>query len=182
MGIETLAIASLAGSVISGGIGAIGAQQQASASAASSQYQAQVARNNAIIAANNAQYSTEAGATRAQAQDFKNRTVMGQIEASQGASGIDYDSPTSDRVRRSAANLGRYDTETLYNNALLQANAGLAQSTSQTAQAGLDEFAAKNARVAGTIGSFGSILGNAFSFSDKWLRYQDRGIIGGSVF
>ena len=173
----------LVGSAASGLFGFMGAMQQGQASAAASKYQAQVARNNQIIAANNAQYATEAGGTRAQAQDFKNRAVYGQIEAQQGASGIDMDSPTSTDVRSSARQIGRLDTETIYNDALLRANQSLAQAGSFGAQAGLDTFEAKNAESAGLMKGFGSLLSGASSFSDKWLRYQNAGVSGfGSIF
>lgn len=178
MGLEVIAIAGLVSSVASAGMGFLGAQQQASASAAASRYQAQVARNNEIIAANNAQYAAQAGAVRAQTQDFKNRAVMGTLEASQGASGIDFESGTSEDVRRSARQVARLDTTTLYNNALLQANQALVQGSNFRAQAGLEEFEARNAKSAGLTKGFASLLGGASSFADKWTKYSNVGISG----
>lgn len=173
----------LAGSAASGLFGFLGAQQQGEASAASNRYQAQVYRNNQIIAANNAQYATQAGGVRAQTQDFKNRAVQGQIEAQQGASGIDLGSQTSADVRAGAKQVGRLDTESIYNNALLSANQSLAQASSAGAQAGLSDFAAKNAQSAGTMAGLSSLIGSASSFGDKWLRYQNAGVPGyGSIF
>jgi hypothetical protein len=175
MGIETLAIAGLAGSAISGVTGFIGAQQSAGASAAASSYQAQVARNNQIIAENNAQYAAQSGAVRGQTQDFKNAAVEGRIAAEQGASGIDFDSPSSAAVRSSTKQLGRYDTETLYNNALLNVYGAQSQATGFGAQAGLDEFQARNAKSAGLIQGLGSLLSGASSFASKWAKFSDAG-------
>lgn len=171
-------ILGLAGSAISGVMGFMGSMQQAEAQAGAANYQAQVARNNEIIARNNAAYAAQAGAVRAQTQDFKNRTVLGTLEADQGASGIDFESGSSANVRRSARNVARLDTETIYNNALLQTNQALSQATSFSAQAGLEDFEARNARAAGTTRAFGSLLGGATSFADKWLKYQNAGISG----
>ncbi len=176
-------ILGLVGSVASGVFGFMGAMQQGEAASASAKYQAQVARNNQIIAANNAQYAAQSGATQAQAQDFKNRAVLGHIEAQQGASGIDVGSDTSEDVRSSARQVARFDTETLYNNALLRVNSSLGQASSFDAQAGLEDFEAKNAKSAGLMKGFGSLLGGASSFSDKWLKYQNTGVPGfGSIF
>lgn len=183
MGIETLAIASLAGSVISGGMGFLGAMQQGEAASQSAKYQAQVARNNEIIATNNAQYAAESGAARAQAQDFKNRAALGELESQQAASGLDLESGSNADVRRGARNVARLDTETLYNNALLQVRGAQAQGVGFKAQAGLDELEGRNAQSAAMTRGFGSLLGGASSFSDKWLRYQNTGVPGfGSIF
>lgn len=182
MGIETLAIASLAGSVISGGVGFLGAMQQGEAAEQASQYQAQVARNNEITANNNAIYASQVGAVRAQTQDLKNRAVLGQLEAQQSASGLDLGSESSGEVRRGARNLARLDTETIYNNALLQVRAAQQQGVNFEAQAGLNELEGSNARSAALMKGFGSLLGGATSFSDKWLRYQNPGKFGfGSI-
>jgi hypothetical protein len=176
MGIETIAIAGLIGSAISGVTGFIGAQQQAAATSEAANYQAQVARNNEIIAAQNAQYAAQAGATQAQAQDLKNRATVGGILASQGASGIDIESGSSQEVRRSAAQLGRLDTETIYSNALQTARSNMAQASNFGAQAKLSDFTARNARSAGLLSGFSSLLGGASSFSEKWMKYSNAGI------
>lgn len=168
----------LVGSVASGLFGFMGAMQQGEAAAGAARYQAQVARNNEIIATNNAQYAAQAGANRAQAQDLKNRAVMGQIEAAQGASGIDFGSETSEDVRRSARALGRLDTQTLYNNALLNVRNAQAQATGFRAQAGLDEFEARNAKSGAMLKGLGSLLGGATSFADKWQSYSNKGVAG----
>jgi len=182
MGIETLAIASLAGSLISGGVGFMGAMQQGEAASGAAKYQAQVSRNNEITARNNAAYAAQSGAVRAQNQDLKNRAALGALEASQSASGIDLDSGSSEDVRAGARNIARLDTETLFNNALLQVRAAQSQGVNFGAQAGLEELEGRNAKSAAMTKGFGSLLGGATSFGDKWLRYQNVGVPGfGSV-
>ena len=167
---------SLAGSAISGIIGAVGAVQQGNATAAASNYQAAVARNNAIIAQQNAEYAGAVGGAQAQRQDMRNRAVGGAIEAAQGASGTDLGIGSPAAVRDSAARVGRLDTETIMSNAMAQVRGYQAQGVNQTAQARLDTMQGQQAQRAGTIGAFSSILGGASSFSDKWLRYQTVGV------
>lgn len=174
---------SLAFTAVSGVMGMMGSMQQGEAQAQAASYQAQVQRNNEIVARNNAAYSAQAGAVRAQAQDFKNRAVLGSIEATQGASGIDLGSDTSEDVRRSARQVARLDTETLYNNALLTANQSLTQASNFAAEAGLSDFEASNARRAGMMKGFGSLIGGASSFASKWSKFQNVGLSGyGSAF
>jgi hypothetical protein len=172
----TLGIASLVGSVISGVTGAVGAIQQGAANADAARYQAGVARNNQIIAQQNATRSAQAGAVQAQNRDFRTRAVVGQIEAGQGAGGIDVASGSSKEVRDSAQQLGRFDAQTVFDNAMLTARSEAAQATNFGAQADLDTMRARNASTSGAIGGFGSILGGATSFADKWLKFQTVGV------
>ena len=174
----TLAIASLAGTVISAGVGAVGAIGTAQANAANARYAAGVARNNQIIADQKAQRDAVAGQVAAQSQDFRNSARLGGILAAQSASGLDTSSTSSQEVRQSAEQLGRLDTETVYNNALLQVRSDQAAATGFEAQRRLDVSTANNASTAGLFSAGSSILGGASSFSDKWLRFQNAGVPG----
>jgi hypothetical protein len=177
-----LAVMGLVGSVASAGIGAFGQMQAAGSQAAASNYNAAVARNNQIVAQQEADRAAAVGATRAQNQDFQNRARMGMIEAAQGASGIDINSPSSTEVRRSAATLGRFDTQTVMDNALAEVRSNVAKATTFGEQATLDTAQARNANSAGLIGAAGSILGGASSFADKWIRYRNVGTFAGGNY
>jgi hypothetical protein len=168
---ETAAIIGLVGSAVSGITGFIGARQQAAATSEAANYQSQVARNNQTIASQNAQQQSQAAAIQAQNADLKNRAIEGGILASQGASGIDIASGSSDDVRRSARQVGRLDTETIYSNALNNVRSSLQQSRNFGAQSQLDAFQAKTSAPNFLTGA-GSLVGGASSFADKWLRYQ----------
>lgn len=172
----TLGIVSLVGSVVSGVTGFVGQMQQSAATADAARYQAGVARNNQIIAQQNAARSAQAGAVQAQNRDFRTRAVVGQIEAGQGAGGIDVASDSSKEVRDSAQQLGRFDAQTVFDNAMLTARSEVAQATNFGAQADLDTMRARNASSSGLIGGFGSILGGATSFADKWLKFSTTGV------
>jgi hypothetical protein len=178
VGIETLAIASLAGSVLSAGVGAMGAMQQASAQEKAANYQAAVARNNAIIQQQNAASAAATGRAQAQQQDLKNAATMGAIYAAEGASGIDLGTGSPTNVRSSAENIGRLDTLNIAQRAAQQVRGYQVGTMSETAQAQLDTMQAQQAKTAGYFGAVSSILGGASSFADKWMRFQTAGVPG----
>src|SRR3569832_591090 len=94
----------------------MGQQQQASATAAAANYQAQVSRNNAIIAERNAQAIEQAGQTEEQNQRQKTAQLVGQARASMAANGIDTTSGTSLNVLGDTAKLGELDALTIRSN------------------------------------------------------------------
>jgi hypothetical protein len=174
----TLAVVSLATTVASAGIGFMGAQQQASAQAASANYQAQVARNNAVIQQQNAARAAQTGRAQAQQQDLKNAATYGGVLAAEGASGIDLSTGSPRQVQSSAQQVGRLDTLNIADRAAQQVRGYQINALSDTAQAQLDTMQAQNAQTAGTISSAGSIIGGASSFADKWQRFQTTGVPG----
>lgn len=173
MGLPAFALAAAAGSAV---IGAYGSIQAGNAAATAANYQAGVARNNRVIAQQNAEYSAAAGMGQSQRADAKTRAVGGAIEAAQGASGIDTGVGSPAEVRESAREIGRLDAETIMANAMQQSRAYGAQATNFGAQAQLDKMQGAQARTAGYIGAASSLVGGSSSFSDKWLRYQNVGV------
>ncbi len=159
-------------------LGAFGQIQQGQASAGAAKYQAAVARNNQIIAEQNARYSVAAGETQAQAQDFRNRALAGAVEAAQGASGIDVGSPTLSDVREGESQIGRLDTATIMQKAMLQERAYEQEASNFGAQNQLATMEARSAERAGYIGAAGSILGGGSNFADKWQRFKLVGVPG----
>lgn len=168
---------SLAGTVLSAGIGAIGAMSAASAQKAQAEYQAQVARNNQLIAEQNARASVEMGETRAQAESFKSRAAGAAAEVGQASSGIALESPSLQDVRRSQASLGRLNVENVMQQARLQAYGYESQATNYGAQAGLYSMVGRQASTAGFLGAAGSLLTGATSFADKWARFSNVGLV-----
>lgn len=164
--------------VLSTGVGFIGKIMEGQATAKAANYQAQVARNNQIIADQNARYSVQAGEAAAQAQDFKNRNLVGAITAAQGASGISLDSPTLTSVREAEEQIGRLDTATIMSKALMQSQAYSADASNFAAEASLQRSKARNATTSGLLGGMTSLIGGASSFSDKWSRFKTVGVPG----
>lgn len=174
---DPITAVALGSTVVSGVTGAIGAGQQAGASAASARYQAGVARNNQIIAEQNARRSVQVGRVQSQNQDFKTRQVIGTTEAAQSASGIALDSGSFQQVRDSEKALGRLDASTLVDRAMMQSRSELAQAANFGAEAQLGEMKASSAESAGQLGIASSLLGAAGSFGDKWSRFKTVGLV-----
>lgn len=177
MGIETLAIASLAASAGSGIMGAAGASATASANASSYQYKAQVARNNSIIAERNAVAASDAGNAQSQTNDLKTRALVGSQLATQAANGLDVNSGTNVAVRQSATDIGHLDTLTILNNAAKNTAGFKAQGMNFIAEAGMADASATNAKTAGQYNVATSLLGSAGSFSDKWMKFNSSGAL-----
>jgi len=150
------------------GISAIGAIEQGQATANAASYSAQVARNNATVAEQNAQYSTEAGQARAEASSRKGAASLGKLKASQAASGVDVNSGSAVNVQESERETNKLDTETVLNNAELQAYGYRSQATSFNAQAGLKDEEAKQAPIGAGFAAAGGLLSSASSIGMKW--------------
>lgn len=168
----------LIGSLASGVLGAVGAQQQARAQADAAEYQAQVARNNAIIEQQKAAAERQKGAVDAQQQDFQSRQLMGKQLAGMAASGVDVESGTATNIRQSQAELSRLDTLTTAANAERRAWGYDVAATNQQAQAGLYQMQARDARRAGSLAAFSSILGGITSFGSRWASMSAGGGFG----
>lgn len=172
----TLGAISLASSVIGGGISFIGSMQTAQANASAANYQAQVARNNQIIAQQNADYARQAGQAQVEQEGMKTRAVIGAEAAAQGASGIDLTTGSPSDVRRSTQEVGELNSMNIMQNAELRARGFDIEATNQGAQAGLLRQQASNAQTAGAFSGFSSLLTGGSNFADKWLKYQNEGV------
>lgn len=127
MGVETLAIAAIVGTVASTAVGVVGQMQQAAAAKKAAAYQAQVAQNNAAIAErnrtvalNNQQTSLRnaeiaradaaaaeaAGAQTRTIEALKTRETLGRQKAAAAASGLDVNSGSAVDIRAGTAGMG----------------------------------------------------------------------------
>jgi hypothetical protein len=176
VGIETLAITSLAASGASGILGAFGASASADAEAASYNYKAAVASNNAKIAKMNADQATFAGGVAAQNNDLKTKNMVATQLVTQAANGLDVGSGTNVKLRESAEALGHLDTLTILSNAAKNSQGFKAQGMNFEAESGLYKAAASNAETAGEINIMKSLLGGATSVADKWVGYKSKGV------
>lgn len=176
MGIETLAIASIAGSIGSGLMGAMGASKKADAESAAYEYKAQVAQNNSIIAQRNAEQANAAGRIAAQTNDLKTKNLVSTQLVAQASSGLDVGSGSAVNVRQSAADLGHLDTLTILNNAAKNAAGFKAQGMNFQAEGQLNKQAGAFAQEAGDINIMTSLLGGATGVADKWAGYSAKGV------
>jgi hypothetical protein len=177
-GTTLLGVASLGATAVGGLMQANAAKAQARSQAAASAYQAQIARNNALYAQQNATYTREKGAADAEINDRRVRAAVGAEVAQQGASGFDVNSGSPLDLRASTASLGRYDTLNIKNNAELNARAYDIEAKGQTANANLLQAQSASQKKAGTISYLSSLIGTASSVSSKWMDYQKSGVFG----
>lgn len=178
MGIDPIsiaAIASVALSAVGAVAGAAGAAQQGAASADAARYQAQVANNNALIAEQNAQRASRVGAEKATREGLKSRAMVGAAIAGSAAAGLDVNSGSPIDVIQTNREIGRLDQEQEVTNAAVTAYGYRAQGTNFKAESGLDEAKASQAEIAGDIGAFGSLLGNAGSIAGKYASFSKAG-------
>jgi len=178
---ETLKMISTVGSAVGSVTSAVGSVTQGRANSDAAMYQAAVARNNALVADQNAQYAIEAGRRSESAQRQKTAQLIGAQRASMAANGIDINSGSPLNLQADTAQVGELDALTIRNNAARQAYNFRVQAGDFEANAGLLTMQAANAKKAGNIGAFSSLVGGASSVSDKWLRYKSPIIGSGRV-
>lgn len=169
-----LAAASLVGAAVS----AYGSYEQGQANAAAANYQAQVARNNAVIAEQNVAWTGESGAAKESAQGMKNAAAVGNLKAKQGASGIDINTGSSANVRAAAAELGELDLGTTRSNTSREAYGYEVAATGDTAQAQLLQTEASNYASAAPISALGTFLTGASSVGSKYSSWGGGGSSG----
>ena len=176
----SLTAISLAASAAGGGVSAFGALEQGKSQAAMYNYQAGVANLNSQIAKQNADYAVASGEVQAQESGMRTRQQVGGIIAQQGAGGLAIGGGSNARVVSSQQQVGQEDQALIRSNAARTAYGYEVQGVQDTAQAALDTTAATNAKTAGDISAFGSILGTAGSVSSKWLQASQSGAFGSS--
>lgn len=161
-------IGALAGAAVS----AVGSIAQGAAAASEAKYQAQVARNNAIIARQNAEYTIEAGTREEEAYRMKGSLIRAAIKARFATSGADVNTGSAIEVQRGAAMIQELDALTIRNNTMREARNQEVEAMNFEAQAGLSELQGKNAMTAGLIGAASSVIGGVASVSPKWNSWR----------
>lgn len=152
------------------GISAMGAIQGGKAQKASLAYQAQVNRNNAIIAEDNAEYAIKAGQQKAATESMKGAAALGAVKAAQAASGVNVNTGSNVDVQRSEREKSKLDVETVIHNAELRAYGYRSQAANFEAQAALNEAEGAQAEKAGYIKGLGTVLSGAGSAAGAWAK------------
>lgn len=141
--------------------------------------QAQIARNNAIIARQNAIGALGAGEARAEIQGLRNRAQMGALKAGQAAAGVDVNTGSAADVRASAAMLGMHDMMTIRSNAARQAYGYETQALGQELQSKLYRKGAKIAPWEGGFNALGSLIGGSSKLSEASGAWSNSAGSGG---
>lgn len=155
-------------SLLGTGVSALGAISTGQANAAAANYQAEVARNNAITAEQNAAYALQAGNQKATNESLKGRAEGQHLKAEIAANSIDVNTGSPVVAETTEQQKAQLDTETTRQDAALAAYGYRAQSTNFTAQSQLDTAKAVFDTTAGFIGAGGSLLSGAGDIGLKW--------------
>jgi hypothetical protein len=170
-----LAGASLAMGAVSTGMSAIGGANQAAASAAQANYQAQVARNNQMVAQWNAQRALQQGEVDADNQNLKTAQLKGSQRAALAAEGGDVDSGSPLDIVADTARAGYTDAATIRSNAALQAYGYQVQAAGDAGTASADSAAAVNGLANLPFGVGSSLLSGASSVAGKYAEWSKPG-------
>ena len=169
MGIAAL---SLIATGVGAAVSAYGAHEQGVAESNAAAYQAQVARNNQVVANENAQLALQTGQQQEAAKREQTAQMISTQRAMVAGSGIDPNSGSSKRIQGDTAGLGALDASVIANNAARTAYGYQTQGVDYAAQAGLLQSESSSAASAGELSAFGSIVGGASSVSSKWLTQK----------
>jgi hypothetical protein len=174
-GTATAAQAALAMGTVATGISAVGAGVTAFSAYKQSQFQAQVAKNNALIAANNSQNALEAGQSAESASRMQTSIRVGAALAAQGANGVDVGFGSPAAVRGSLINEGELDALTVRHNAAVNALGYIQQSQSLNAEASAYQMAGTNAALGGALNVGSTLIGGASSIYGRQAALQMSG-------
>ncbi len=161
MCLATLSVVGAVASAASTVMGGIAASNNAN-------YQAQVARNNAQIAQQNANASMAAGAQKVQMEGMKNAAKMGAVKAAQAANGVDVNTGSNVDVQVGERQIGDLDEQQTQHNAQLQAYGYRTQASNFQAEAGLDQARADQAIPGSILSAGGGLLSSASGINFKW--------------
>jgi hypothetical protein len=89
---------------------------------------------------------------------------------------LDVNQGSTVAVRNTEQKMADWDQSVIRNKAAREAYGYRMQSAMDLEQANIDQFAAKNAVMAGDIGAASSILGGIGSVSSKWLQAKSAGV------
>jgi|GEM_PF-2661787 len=154
MGFAMLGTLISAGSSIMGGI----------ASSNAADYQAQIARNNAVVAQQNAQWTSQAGTIQATNVGLKSREEIAQYKAGTAAKGIDVNTGSVKDVEAGATQNANTNVQTTQSNAEKQAYGYITQQKSYLDQASALESQASFDIFGGILGAAGSLAGGIGNF------------------
>ena len=166
----SIAAIGMATGAASGVIGGMGAQSQGEAQSNMYKYQAGVARVNATVAKQDANYTREAGEVEATNAGMRTRAEVGATRAGMAAGNVDINTGSGARVVSSETAIGQENQATIRANAAKRAYGFDVKAAGDTASAGALDIAATTSREAGDISAISSIIGGAGNVASKWLQ------------
>ena len=159
-----------AGALASSVLDIAGLNQQAGAQAGMANYQAQVARNNQMIAEGYAQRALQQGQVDEQNQRFKTAAALGSDRAALASQGGDVDSGSPLDLQADIARGGEYNAQTIRNNAALKAYGYRVQGYNNAADAGRYDLQAADTMAALPYRIGSSLLNDANKYASLLAR------------
>jgi len=159
----------------SAAMGTVSSIQSGQAAKAQYKYQAQVDKQNAEIAQENASRERQQGIEEARLQRLKAQQNVASQTSAMAANGIDVTQGTAVNLLGDTAMWGEMDALNTLANSESRARALEAEAGNFKNQARLDSFAGANAYKAGQLGAVSSGLkgiSNAFGVAEKWYGYS----------
>ena len=167
------------GTTLLGGVLQARAQQQAGqAQQASANFQAQVARNNQIVAERQAQDAILRGAGLETEKRFETQRLIGQQRAALAANGVVVSQGSALDITAGTAGLGELDALTIRNNAQREAFGFRARGAGFAADATLLQTQGEQANRAARSASFGTLLGTGTRFAGQFRTFRKEGAFG----
>lgn len=142
------------------------------------QYQGGIARMNADIAAQNADYALHTGHAEAARYGLGARQRMGKIVAAQAASNIDVGRGSARDVQEGQAYVTRMDIDQIHANAARKAYGYRVEEANQRAKAEAYDTAADNSLLAMGLNMGSTLLSGSTSVASRWLQARQAGIYG----
>ncbi|MET1025620.1 MAG: hypothetical protein ABWY00_00525 [Dongiaceae bacterium] len=158
-GVSTATAIAIAATAVAAGVSAVGAVQQGQAQSQQAKYNAAVARNNQVIANQNADDALKRGEVDETEQRKKTQLMLGQQRAGFAAQGADLGSGSVLDILGDTAATGELDALTIRGNAQREARQYLVQGNDLSAEATLKGMEARQARTAGYFDMTSSLLG-----------------------
>lgn len=168
---------SAAALVVSTAVSAYSAYSSGQAKSAADKYQAGVAQINQQIAKQSADYAIAAGEVEAQQAGMKTRAQVGETIAQQGAGGLAIGGGSNARVVQSEKEIGAENVGIIRSNAAKRAYGYEVEAVGESAKGNLLTMASSQAKTAGNLGAFSSIVGGVGSVATKWSKAGQVGLL-----
>ena len=166
----SLAVIGMGAAAAGGGVSALGSLFSGQAQKNMYNYQAGVARANAVVAKQDAAYALASGEVEAQQSGMKTRFQEGATKVGIAAGNIDTSTGSAGKVIASETEIGQENEAVIRANAAKKAYGFEVGAAEDVAQAGAYTVAGETSVTAGDIGAVSSVLGAAGNVSSKWLQ------------
>src|SRR5574337_330863 len=166
----SIASVGMGASVGSDILGTVGSLMSGFGQSAQAKYQAGIARMNAQVERQNAQWALDAGESQALQSGRKTAQIVGAQRSQQAANNLDVNFGSPSQVRTSQTLVGQEEQSNIRLGAARTAYGREIAALGDEASAKMYDRAAKTSKIAGFINAGSSILGSVGSVSSKWLQ------------